>query len=169
MFEPSGSMGVSFTWCNCPPRLKTWLTFVFQEGKSWEAALERTRSHLCLTWNLFLVGAARPGSYWRTLVPLSQWPSKHLSLFPTLPALVWGLMVYVQVCLVPWEGQSCKGCHRRSLAITLGKFHSLPCAPWSSRQHRAEMMSITVSCLMDKLRNFIPVLMCFSRVIRSLR
>lgn len=90
MFEPSGSMGVSFTWCNCPPRLKTWLTFVFQEGKSWEAALERTRSHLCLTWNLFLVGAARLGSYWRTLVPLSQWPSKHLSLFPTLPALVWG-------------------------------------------------------------------------------
>lgn len=33
MFEPSGSMGVSFTWCNCPPRLKTWLTFVFQEGQ----------------------------------------------------------------------------------------------------------------------------------------
>lgn len=40
-----------------------------------------------------------------------------------LPALVWGLVRPSQMCLMPWEGTSCKGCCRKSLATTLGKFH----------------------------------------------
>lgn len=162
-------MCISFSWCNCHLCSKICLTFLFQEGKSWEAALERTRCHLCLIWNVFHVRAAKAGSYWRALVPPSQWPSKPPSLSTALPALVWGLIMHVQMCLVPWEGVSCKGCHRRSFATTLGKFHSLPYAPWSSRQRRAEMMRIIVSCLMDKLRNFTPGLICFFMVVRSLR
>lgn len=123
------------SWCNCPLCSKICLTFIFQEDKSWEAALERTRCHLCLIWNVFHVRAAKPGSYWRALVPPSQWPSKYPSLSTTLPALVWGVIMNVQMCLMPWEGVSCKGCHR-SLVTTLGKFHSLPFAPWSSGQLR---------------------------------
>lgn len=136
MFELSGSMCIFFSWCNCPLCSKICLTFIFQEDKSWEAALERTRCHLYLIQNVFHVRAAKPGSYYRALVPPSQWSSKHPSLSTTLPALVLGLIMHVQMCFVPWEGVSCKGCHRRGLATTLGKFHSLPCVPQSSRQLR---------------------------------
>lgn len=104
MFEPSGSMCISFSWCNCPLCSKIFLTLLFQEGKSWEAALERTRCHLCLMCNISHVRAAKPGSYWRALVPPSQWPSKPSSLSTALPALVGALIMHVQMFLVPWEG-----------------------------------------------------------------
>lgn len=83
--------------------------------------LERARCHLCLIWNVFLVRAAKPGSYWRALMSPSQRPSKPPSLSTTLPALEWAFIMHVQMCLVPWEGVSCKSCHRRTLA-----------SPWAS-------------------------------------
>lgn len=118
--------------------------------------------------DIFLVRAAKPGSYWRSLMPASLWPSMHPSFSMALPALVWSLILPGQMCLMPWEGATCKACHRKSLAITLGKFHGLPHAMWSSTQDRTELMGVTVSSLIDELGIFIPVFICFSMVVRSL-
>lgn len=114
--------------------------------------------------DIFLARAAKPGSYWKALVPACLWPSTHPSFSTALPALVWGLVIPGHMCIVPWEGASCR---RNSLATTLVKFYGLPCAPWSSTQDRPELMGITVSSLIDGLRIFIPVFICFSMVVRS--
>lgn len=129
---------------------------------------ENGTSSLLKKNDVFLVKAAKPNSYCRSLVPASLWPSMHPSFSTALPALVWGLVMPGQMCPMLWEAVSCKGCHRESLATTFGKFHGLPRAPWSFTQDRPEVMRVTASSFIGGLRIFIPVFICFSMVVRSL-
>lgn len=117
---------------------------------------------------VFLVRAARPGSYWRVLVPASLWSS-------TTHPSPWHCQHWCGGSSGPARCASCPERERPARAAAerawpppWASSMALPCAPWSSMRYRPELMGVVVSSLIDGLRIFIPVLICFSMVVRSL-